>query len=86
MKTRFLLVASLVILGGILHATVFRAADAQTVSTFKIELSLDRSENRVDLACSEGCAWETASFKCAPGASCIATIDGYGIVTPVGSQ
>ena len=71
------------VLGGMSAAAIGAIAQQSSpgrdLADFRIELSIDRTANRIRLKCTEGCAWETLSFSCDPsGADCESSIDQFG--------
>jgi len=61
------------------NAIAQQIASGPDLANFKIELSIDRTENGVQMECTEGCAWETLSFSCDPsGPDCEGSFDEFG--------
>lgn len=86
MKTVLLLLAGSIVLSSMFYATLLSANDTRKVSEFEIVISFDRGADSIELACSEGCAWVTASIPCGPDSPCSAEINSRGTVTPARSK
>lgn len=53
--------------------------NAPRVSSFAIELTVDRANNGVRMKCLDGCGWKTLGFSCgADKPDCVASFNEYG--------
>ena len=76
----YVVVVTAVLIGTTINALSQDASDLVDVAQFEIVVSVDTASNGVNLYCMEGCAWQTLSFSCEPGAECASAINGLGMI------
>ena len=86
MSKLVLAVVVLSLLVGASLGTFTRADERTPLADFKIRVWLDRSEQRIVLTCTEGCAWTEKVINCSSDSECSAEIHASGSVEPARSD